>query len=337
MATYYGTYGQKVQYLASDPSDPQIGQVWYNSTSAVLKVRQLGTVNAFSAGGNLNTGRLGLAGANSGTQTATIVFGGNPGPGAGPTFVNATESYNGTSWTTLPATMNTARNYLSGCGTQTSALAFSGLTTTPAPSGVSVLSESYNGTSWTNTPTMNTSGQQRFGVGASNTSALCFLGSGPLNAFGLDNTESWNGSSWTSLANANTGRSGGGSAGVQGAALGFGGYRGGSGLLTATESWNGTSWTTVNAMNNVRGSAGFGSQTAAVVAGGAPPGVGAGATELWNGTSWTNNPTGLLTARQAGTGTGTQTLGLISGGGSGSNSTEEWSGIVAQNKTVTVS
>jgi hypothetical protein len=39
MATYYGTYGQKVQYLASDPSDPQIGQVWYNSTSATLKVR----------------------------------------------------------------------------------------------------------------------------------------------------------------------------------------------------------------------------------------------------------------------------------------------------------
>jgi hypothetical protein len=50
MATYYGTYGQKVQYLASDPSDPQIGQVWYNSTSAVLKVRQLGTVNAWASG-----------------------------------------------------------------------------------------------------------------------------------------------------------------------------------------------------------------------------------------------------------------------------------------------
>jgi hypothetical protein len=57
MATYYGTYGQKVQYLASDPSDPQIGQVWYNSTSATLKVRQLSTVNAWASGGNLNTKR----------------------------------------------------------------------------------------------------------------------------------------------------------------------------------------------------------------------------------------------------------------------------------------
>ena len=55
MATYYGTYGQKVQYLASDPSDPQIGQVWYNSTSAVLKVRGVTTAGTFASGGNLGT------------------------------------------------------------------------------------------------------------------------------------------------------------------------------------------------------------------------------------------------------------------------------------------
>jgi hypothetical protein len=55
MATYYGTYGQKVQYLASDPSDPQIGQVWYNSTSATLKVRQEVATVLGQAGGNLNT------------------------------------------------------------------------------------------------------------------------------------------------------------------------------------------------------------------------------------------------------------------------------------------
>ena len=63
MATYYGTYGQKVQYLASDPSDPQIGQVWYNSTSAVLKVRSATTSAAFASGGNMNTARFFGAGA----------------------------------------------------------------------------------------------------------------------------------------------------------------------------------------------------------------------------------------------------------------------------------
>jgi hypothetical protein len=71
MATYYGTYGQKVQYLASDPSDPQTGQVWYNSTSATLKVRQATT-----------TGMLGqveeiyllhyIGAAGFGTQTAGL-------------------------------------------------------------------------------------------------------------------------------------------------------------------------------------------------------------------------------------------------------------------------
>ena len=77
MTTYYGLYGQKVQYLASDPTDVQIGQVWYNSTSAVLKVRQVGTVNAWASGGSLNTGRY--YGAAAGTQTSTLLFGGDPG------------------------------------------------------------------------------------------------------------------------------------------------------------------------------------------------------------------------------------------------------------------
>jgi hypothetical protein len=40
----------------------------------------------------------------------------------------ATELYDGTTWTTSPASMNTARNFLGGAGTQTAALAFGGAT-----------------------------------------------------------------------------------------------------------------------------------------------------------------------------------------------------------------
>jgi hypothetical protein len=58
----------------------------------------------------------------AGTQTAGLIFGGAPPPNG----ASATESWNGTSWTTLPATMNTARAYLSGLGTQTAALAVGG-------------------------------------------------------------------------------------------------------------------------------------------------------------------------------------------------------------------
>jgi hypothetical protein len=39
----------------------------------------------------------------------------------------ATEEYNGTSWTSNPTGLNTARHALSGAGIQTAALAFGGI------------------------------------------------------------------------------------------------------------------------------------------------------------------------------------------------------------------
>ena len=87
MATYYGTKGQKIQVLATDPSVAQEGQVWYNSTSSALKVFKNQT-DAWATGGNLNTARQSLAGA--GTQTAGLAFGGTI-----PPTTAATEEYNG--------------------------------------------------------------------------------------------------------------------------------------------------------------------------------------------------------------------------------------------------
>ena len=101
MATYYGTYGQKVQYLASDPSDPQTGQVWYNSTSAVLKVRSVTTSSAWAAGGNLNTARTEIAGAGDGTQTSALASGGAP---TGTTATSATEEWTGAALATKTIT-----------------------------------------------------------------------------------------------------------------------------------------------------------------------------------------------------------------------------------------
>jgi hypothetical protein len=70
----------------------------------------------------MNTARYQLGGA--GTQTAGLAFGGNISP-----ITGATEKYDGTSWTTSPASMSTARNILAGAGTQASALGFGGYTT----------------------------------------------------------------------------------------------------------------------------------------------------------------------------------------------------------------
>jgi hypothetical protein len=76
MAEYKGIKGFKVQYLSSDPSDPIIGQTWYNSTTKDLKYTgvsrqlELGQVLMLWVRQDL---RL-LAGA--GTQTAALAFGG---------------------------------------------------------------------------------------------------------------------------------------------------------------------------------------------------------------------------------------------------------------------
>jgi hypothetical protein len=76
MAEYKGIKGFKVQYLSADPSDPIIGQTWYNSTSKDLKYTGATAAGAWATGNNLNTARRQIAGC--GTQTAGLAFGGNP-------------------------------------------------------------------------------------------------------------------------------------------------------------------------------------------------------------------------------------------------------------------
>jgi len=98
------------------------------------------------------------------------------------------------------------------------------------------------------------------------------------------------------------------------AALAFGGSPG-SGSVAVTEEYDGTTWTEVADLTiAMYGMAGFGTQTAAVSAGGVtgtgptPTGV-----DTWDGTSWTV-ATGIPTAITNLSGTGTQTAGLIMGG-----------------------
>ena len=78
--------------------------MWYNSTSATLKVRSATSAGTWSTGGNLPQGFNGSAAA--GTQTAALSFGGTnpvaPGP-IGPTA--NTNSYNGTSFYGLGTTI----------------------------------------------------------------------------------------------------------------------------------------------------------------------------------------------------------------------------------------
>ena len=121
MTTFKGIRGTTIEVLSSDPSAPEVGQIWYNSSSGTLKGRLLANVNAWSSGGNMNTARTVLAG--TGTQTAALGFGGINSPTGS---LTATELYNGTSWTSNPTGLNTARYYFTGAGTQTATLGFGG-------------------------------------------------------------------------------------------------------------------------------------------------------------------------------------------------------------------
>ena len=319
MTTYKGINGFAVQSLATDPTFDE-GQVWYNNATYAFKLAAITTAGTWAAGGNLNTARDGLGG--FGTQTAGIAFGGDT-----PPVTTATELYNGTSWTSNPTGLNTARQQgaTSKSAPQTAGLFFGGY------NGASntAASESWNGSTWTNTPSINTSRRVLGGIGIQ-TAALAFAGYvGPATTTA---TELWNGSSWTTVNSLPFARMQLAGSGTQTAGLAFAGTTTDPSTFTAsTESWNGTSWSNVPGgnINTQRANlAGFGSQTSALAVGGVTsPSPASAATELWNGTSWTSNPNSISTGRNNLGGAGTQSLGLVFGGGPlGSNSTEEFTG-----------
>ena len=119
MADYINIRGQSIEVVASDPANPTIGQIWYNSTSNTLKGGGF-QVAAWATSNPLNTARIFLRGC--GVQTAALGFGGIDTANTG-----ATEEYDGSTWTSNPTGLNTARNVLAGAGTQAAALAFGGL------------------------------------------------------------------------------------------------------------------------------------------------------------------------------------------------------------------
>ena len=130
MATYKEIRGTQIEAVATDPSNPVEGQVWYNTTSNELKGQAATTAGAWSTLNSLNTARDQIAGA--GSATSGLVFGEN--------FGGETELFNGSTWSEQND-LNTSRRALSGAGASgTAALAFTGnlfhgclLYTSPSP------------------------------------------------------------------------------------------------------------------------------------------------------------------------------------------------------------
>ena len=55
MATYKEIKGINIDVVSTDPSNPIEGQVWFNSTSNVLKGLRPDLAGTWATGGNLNT------------------------------------------------------------------------------------------------------------------------------------------------------------------------------------------------------------------------------------------------------------------------------------------
>jgi len=318
MATYKGVKGFTIQNLSADPPAPIQGQVWYNSTSNVLK-GYASVAGSWSSGGNRNSAVQGSPG--TGSQTAAIAAGGNPGPA----LTTNTETYNGTSWTEV-ANLPTAIYNNSITGTTTAALMFGGAM---APSlAPTTQTTTWDGTSWAivNSLLVANSGMaENIGI---QTASLC-VGSAVASPRPATN-ESYNGTSWTELADINTGRNGAGASGTATAGLIFGGNIGPA-YVASTETWDGSSWTEVADLNTGRidgGSAMQASNTTSLLFGGNPPSGVTAVTEEWNGTSWTE-VADLAVARSNNGGAGTGSAGLCFGGivttlPTIMNTTEEW-------------
>ena len=332
MATYYDIFGQKVQYLSSDPSDVQIGQVWYNSTSNTAKVQGATASGVWSAGGTYPINGTNISGA--GPQTAAIAFGARvyPGPN-GPT--NVSNTYDGSSWTATPP-INTSRSNSGSAknGSQTAALMIAG--NTGGGGTETNVCEEYNGSTWASVNNYPVSAREHDQGTGIQTLALCSAG---YTGSYITTTCTYDGVNWTALgspSNMNGARFSGTTCGTQTAAIMFGGT---SPTGVNVESWNGSTWSeeaaSFNTPRNAGGSAG--TSTNAVFFGGEPTGNGA-ATETWDGTSFATTGS-MATPRYSMASNGTALAALCTGGsGAGENTTEEFTGAGSpETQTITTS
>jgi len=331
MAQYTGIQGQNILIVSSDPSNPTEGQIWYNTTSNLLKGYAFAP-SSVATGGNMNTSRRGVSGA--GTQTAALAFGGFAGSSP---YSTASESYNGTSWTST-SSIPTSRYNPGGCGTQTAAL---GVTGSPATTQVI----SWDGSSWTNSPVdFPITTLENYLAGIQTACITCGVRSPGSSPDWNTLNYSWNGSSWTSFAALNTIRSDGGTAGNQTSALVFGGEGTPASTKNDVELWNGTSWTTKSNLitDLIYGNNGpVGTSNDTVRLGGLnPPNTASSAIQTWNGTSWAsdgNAPAG----KSEMAGSGSAQAGLYSGGAAPpytiTNTTFEYTGAALATKTITTS
>ena len=331
------TNGVEEWVAPSTVSVAQEGQVWYNSTSKVLKGLGLSTpAGAWSSTSPILSGRMNIGYAGTSTS-AMIIMGGYNASNPAPTkYYDSTESFDGTTWTEVN-NLNAATGGLQGMGTATAAIETGG-------GGGSLpyiaATELWDGTSWTETGHNTNAGRETFASGGSSTAAMIFGGvigtpvTPPM--YYIQNTEVYDGTTWTEVNNLLVGRQQlqGSTQGTTTAMLAIAGEleSGSPRQSVAVEHWDGTCWTEGNDVTNDRTNGGAaGTSTNALRFGGSPvPGGDGVKTEAWNGTSWSEVSDLAQGRTSAGGGNGMSSSAVYCGGkalpsDTGLPSAETWS------------
>jgi len=297
MTTYKNIKGIEIKYLSADPPAPTVGQVWYNSTTKVVK----GAINgagAWADSADLPAARHNAGGV--GTATNALHFGGLP-------TSALTFSFDGTSWT---SGNNMASNdqAMACFGTTTAAVAAAGESgTTPTDT-----TEEYNGTNWGSGGNISTKRTQAAGFGTLTAGAIA----GGFNGNALTATEEYNGTSWSSGGDLTVGSYGGAAGGTLAAGV-FAVGQTAPGTTNSINYYNGTAWTAQSGTANLARagmmSTGAGTQTDFGIYGGGNPVT--TSTEFWNGSSFTTggNLPSARSSMSVGK-SGTSTSAIIFGG-----------------------
>jgi hypothetical protein len=302
VATYYDIFGQKVQYLASDPSPVTKGQVWYNSTSNTLKIRTYRNA-VWTSGATTPYAARSTRGFGDSKNSAQI-FGGYT-----TTAVSTSVEYDGSSWTGTPS-LNTATYASSvGVGVKASAITVGG-------SGGN--SEEWDGSSWSNITAYpnNPNSVENTGGFGTTTAGYFMGGSSPTPSMPTvkPSTIKWNGSAWSALNPMSIGRTDMGSCGTSTAAIVFGGESGFPpsypGVRDQQEDWDGTCWTaspaSLNTPRYAFSSCQNGPAATAWAGGGYTPAITETykSTEEYDGTTWSNSPATVTYEARGGQGSG---------------------------------
>jgi hypothetical protein len=240
----------------------------------------------WTSGNTMNTGRQQVAG--SGTQTDGMAFGGDRPPSeAAQTTI---ESWDGTSWSTSPATLATARAR-AGAGRNTASGTWIGGGIGPGGGGegfdaTEIYEKSTNSitaAAWASGGALTVAVYDGAGAGTQ-TAGLAFGGDTAPDGTAAGSYE-YDGTSWTAGNSLNNGRRELNGFGTQTAGVATLG--GDTPATTYTEEYDGTNWSNANAASTARtmmGAAGI--QTSGLVCGGNPGTM--TTTEEYDGTNWSS-------------------------------------------------